>query len=106
MLYKALRKTGISDFLNLGTFHPESLNSGLPCGEGLHLLGSSNGIYMGQVVRFKKPKLSDKHRGKKMCRQGYHKWKICQKQKFDVKEGKLVTVYRCERCEKEKIETH
>lgn len=53
---------------------------------------------MGEVVPFKKPKLSQKHKGKTLCKNGFHKWEIDQTQKFDVNKGKLVTVYRCARC--------
>jgi len=53
---------------------------------------------MGDVVPFKKPKLSQKHKGKTLCKNGFHKWEVEQNQKFDVKQGKLVTVYRCKRC--------
>jgi len=53
---------------------------------------------MGEVVPFKKPKLSEKHRNKTLCRSGFHKWIVDREQGFDVKRGKLVTVYRCERC--------
>jgi len=60
---------------------------------------------MGKVIAFKKPKLSDKHKGKTLCRSGFHKWKIVQEKQFDVKRGKLVTLSRCERCGKEKVET-
>lgn len=59
---------------------------------------------MGEVVKFKKPKLSEKHKGKTLCKSGFHKWKIVQQQRFDVKQGKLVTVYRCERCGQTKSE--
>jgi len=58
---------------------------------------------MGEVVRFKKPRPSQKHKGKTLCKSGFHKWKIEQKQRFDVKQGKLVTVYRCQRCGAEKV---
>ena len=58
---------------------------------------------MGEVVRFRKPRLSQKHKGKTLCKSGFHKWKIEQKQRFDVKQGKLVTVYRCQRCGAEKV---
>ena len=55
---------------------------------------------MGDVIPFKKPKASEKHKGKSLCRSGFHKWEIVQSQQFDVKAGKLVTVYRCKRCGK------
>ncbi len=61
---------------------------------------------MGEVVRFKKPRASQKHKGKTLCKSGFHKWKIEQKQRFDVKQGKLVTVYRCQRCGVEKVTAH
>jgi len=53
---------------------------------------------MGDVVRFKKPRLSEKHKGKTLCRNGFHKWEVDKKKPFAVKEGKLLTVYRCTRC--------
>ena len=33
-----------------------------------------------------------------LCDNGHHRWAIWQKKQFDTKQGKLVTVYRCERC--------
>ena len=54
---------------------------------------------MGEVVRFRKPKASEKARGSTLCRRGFHKWEISKKKQFDSREGKLVTVYRCIRCE-------
>jgi len=60
---------------------------------------------MGDVIAFKKPKLSEKHKGKSLCRSGFHKWKIVTEKRFDVKQGKLVTLSHCERCGKEKTET-
>lgn len=53
---------------------------------------------MGEVVPFKKKKLSEKHKGRSLCDSGFHKWVIEQAQRFDVKAGKLVTVYKCPRC--------
>lgn len=53
---------------------------------------------MGDVVPFKKPKPSDKHRGKTLCGSGFHKWEVESNSRFDVKQGKLVTIYRCSRC--------
>ena len=37
-------------------------------------------------------------KGKTLCRSGFHKWKLDKAKVFDVKLGKLVTSYRCERC--------
>lgn len=53
---------------------------------------------MGDVIPFKKKKASEKHNKKILCKSGFHKWEIITEQKFDVKEGKLVTVYKCKRC--------
>ena len=61
---------------------------------------------MGEVIPFRRPKASEKHKGDTLCRRGFHKWEIVQAQRFDVKEGRLVTVYRCPRCGAEKIEAH
>ena len=59
---------------------------------------------MGDVVPFKRPSAAEKHKGKSLCRSGFHKWEIVQEKQFDVKRGKLVTVSRCKRCGKEKVE--
>jgi len=56
---------------------------------------------MGEVVSFRRPGL---HRGKTLCLNGHHKWTIWKKKQFDVRAGKLVTVYRCERCDAQKVE--
>ena len=56
---------------------------------------------MADIVPFKRPKASKKHRGKTLCRRGFHKWVLVNKP-FDVKQGRLVTCHRCERCGKEK----
>ena len=53
---------------------------------------------MGEVVRFRKPTAAEKHRGKTLCKSGFHKWQVQKDKQFDVKQGRLVTVYRCARC--------
>ena len=53
---------------------------------------------MGDVLPFKKPKASEKHDKKILCKSGFHKWEVIKEQQFDVKLGKLVSVYRCKRC--------
>jgi len=53
---------------------------------------------MGEVVQFKKKKTSEKHKGKTLCKRGFHKWEVVKEQQFDTKQGKLVTVYKCVRC--------
>ena len=57
---------------------------------------------MGEVVPFKRPGLKEKAKGKTLCRNGFHKWSVLQEKQFDVKQGRLVTVYRCTRCGLEK----
>jgi len=54
---------------------------------------------MGEVVQFRK------RAGKKlgMCQHGFHDWAIVQDKKFDVRQGRLVTVFRCRRCGVEKV---
>jgi len=53
---------------------------------------------LGEVIPFKKPKLSEKHKGKSLCKSGFHQWEVDREGRFDVKQGKLVTIYRCARC--------
>lgn len=51
------------------------------------------------IVPFKKPKSSS--RG--LCQHGFHKWQVCKAKQFDTRQGKLVTVFRCSRCNKQKV---
>ena len=57
---------------------------------------------MADILTFKKKKLPDIHRGNTLCRRGFHKWEPVREAQFDVKQGKLVTAYRCKRCGKQK----
>jgi hypothetical protein len=57
---------------------------------------------MADILPFRKKTPAEKHKGKTLCRSGFHKWQIVTEKKFDVKQGRLVTVYRCKRCGKEK----
>ena len=59
---------------------------------------------MAEILPFKIPKLKDKHKGKTLCRNGFHKWVISTQKPFDVKTGKLVTAYKCSRCGASKTE--
>ena len=45
-------------------------------------------------------------KGNTLCRNGHHKWVVDKEKQFDVKAGKLVTVYRCERCDKQRVTSH
>lgn len=53
---------------------------------------------MADIIPFRKPKASPKPKDTTLCRSGFHQWKVDNSQAFDVRQGKLVTVYRCERC--------
>ena len=53
---------------------------------------------MGDILPFKRPKTSTLHKGNSLCRHGHHKWRVVADSVFDVKLGKLVTKYACERC--------
>lgn len=57
---------------------------------------------MGEIIAFKRPSAAQKHKGKSLCREGFHKWKVVTESKFDVKQGKLVTLYQCQRCGRQK----
>jgi hypothetical protein len=58
---------------------------------------------MGEVLRFRRPKASEKHRGNTLCRSNFHKWEVVKDKQFDVKQGRLVTVMRCVRCGEVKV---
>ena len=60
---------------------------------------------MSNILPFKRPTDFEKHKGKTLCRSGFHKWEIVQDKQFDVKQGKLVTVSKCVRCGEQKVET-
>lgn len=59
---------------------------------------------MGELIPFKRPRASDKHAGNTLCRRGFHKWAVEQGKQFDVRQGKLVTIYRCARCGKTRVD--
>lgn len=52
----------------------------------------------------KEKKKRAKNRG--MCQHGFHKWEVWKGKQFDTQKGKLVTVYRCEKCDAQKVKTH
>jgi len=60
---------------------------------------------MGEVISFKR-RPSGRKAVSSLCREGHHKWRVDKAKQFDVKLGKLVTVYRCERCGEQKITAH
>jgi hypothetical protein len=57
---------------------------------------------MGKLLTFKRPTAQDKRKGKTLCLNNHHKWEVMTKSKFDVQQGKLVTVYKCTRCSKKR----
>lgn len=61
---------------------------------------------MAEILPFKRPSLSEKHRGKTLCRNGHHKWQVDRESVFDSKQGRLVTRYKCHRCGKIRTRAH
>ena len=59
---------------------------------------------MGEIIAFRKPRPSEKHKGKTLCKSGFHRWEVIKGNPFDVKTGKLVTRYRCHRCGATRVE--
>lgn len=57
---------------------------------------------MGKIIKFRRPSARERAEGKTLCENGFHKWRVITEKKFDVKQGRLVTLYRCARCGKEK----
>lgn len=53
---------------------------------------------MGDVLPFKAPPKKKASGGKTLCKSGFHKWAVDPRKQFDVRQGKLVTIERCERC--------
>ena len=58
---------------------------------------------MADILPFKKPRPSINPKGSTLCRQGHHQWLVQTNEKFDVKQGRLVTVLQCGRCGKRKV---
>jgi hypothetical protein len=56
---------------------------------------------MADILPFRKPDLRKKADGNTLCQRGFHKWVVVTEKKFDVKQGRLVTVLRCSRCGKQ-----
>ena len=53
---------------------------------------------MGDIVRFRKPTAAQLAEGKTLCRRGFHKWVVATDNRFDSKQGRLVTCYRRSGC--------
>ncbi|MBN49128.1 MAG: hypothetical protein CMN85_06255 [Spongiibacteraceae bacterium] len=62
---------------------------------------------MADILPFKPRKtVKSVGKGNSLCREGHHSWQVEKKSRFDVKQGKLVTVYRCKRCGTTKTTAH
>lgn len=60
---------------------------------------------MSNIIRFDKRKTAARNakaKGRTLCGNGFHRWETVSERRFDVKQGKLLTLYRCSRCGKEK----
>ena len=52
---------------------------------------------MSNIINLKKAK-QRRAEGKTLCGSGFHKWQTLTERRFDVKQGKLVSMQRCSRC--------
>ena len=68
------------------------------------LFHAASAVAMAEILPFKRPKASEKHRGNTLCRNGHHKWQLDKGSVFDVKLGRLVNRYRCSRCGKTRVD--
>jgi hypothetical protein len=50
----------------------------------------------------RKERLQARSNGVTFCQSGFHKWKSVAEQRFDVRQGKLITAECCTRCNKER----
>jgi hypothetical protein len=50
------------------------------------------------LKKFRKEKRKLRGSGTTMCRSGFHQWQDDERKQFDVKQGRLVSVQRCTRC--------
>ncbi len=60
---------------------------------------------MSNVINLKtvrRERMQQRAKAVTLCQTGLHKWKVLIDQHFDVKQGKLVTTERCERCQKQR----
>ncbi|MBI5449738.1 MAG: hypothetical protein HY940_00105 [Gammaproteobacteria bacterium] len=53
---------------------------------------------MAEIIKFRKARPVQRSEGRGLCRSGFHKWLADNDRPFDVKQGGLVTRYRCARC--------
>ena len=50
--------------------------------------------------KFRKQRRKERGSCSTLCRSGFHQWQDEPKKQFDVKQGQLVSVQRCARCDK------
>ncbi len=50
----------------------------------------------------RKTRLQARSKANTFCRSGFHKWQPVPEQRFDVKQGKLIVVERCQHCNQER----
>ena len=50
--------------------------------------------------KFRNQRRKKRASGTTLCRSGFHQWQDEPKKQFDVKQGQLVSVQRCARCDK------
>jgi hypothetical protein len=60
---------------------------------------------MADILKFRTRQqlANDRAQGRTLCRSGFHRWVLCPETRFDVHQGRLVTVERCERCGAERV---
>jgi hypothetical protein len=51
-----------------------------------------------QLRKFKSQQTAQRATGKTLCDSGFHQWAVTKHSQFDVKQGRLVTVEKCQRC--------
>lgn len=59
---------------------------------------------MADIIQFSaaKKRQQQKNKVSTLCKEGHHRWRINQEKRFETHSGKLMTVYRCARCDKTK----
>lgn len=51
------------------------------------------------LAKFKKQQRQSRAKANTLCRRGFHKWVFADDKQFDVKQGKLVSIEQCKRCQ-------
>lgn len=51
---------------------------------------------------FRRARLQARSKAITLCQSGFHKWKSVPEQRFDVRQGKLITTERCQHCNQER----